>query len=185
MSGIFGRIGGQREDEEDANAAISLAPTGRGARWVRRHMAGPVVAVTTSFRGRFAGATVSACIVTSVDPLQLLISVEVDSQLERWLRDSGAFAVNVLPYGEQLVADRFAGLAPHVSPTFSEVPHTVGETGSPILNGSIAWADCTVTSFHQTGDHVCIVGEAIAVGRGAGDPEDPLLYYLSRYRHLR
>ena len=154
------------------------------ARWVRRHMAGGVSIITTLQGSRFRGTTVSACISTSIDPFQLLISLEDESQMAAWIQASGVFAANVLPWNEQFLADQFAGYAPLASATFERIPHFVGATGTPILRGAIAWVECRVVDSFRTGDHICFVGEALAKGSGDGRADDPMVYFFNRYRRL-
>ena len=169
---------------ENANASQGDVSSDRAARWVRRHMAGGVSIITTLHGSRFRGATVSACITTSIDPFQLLISLEDESQMAAWIESSGVFAANVLPWNEQFLADQFAGYAPLASGTFERIPHFIGDTGTPILRGSIAWVECRVVDTFRTGDHTCYVGQALATGSGEGRADDPMVYFFSRYRRL-
>jgi 3-hydroxy-9,10-secoandrosta-1,3,5(10)-triene-9,17-dione monooxygenase reductase component len=148
-------------------------------------MAGGVVVLTTAVDGAFRAATISACLLTSVDPLQFLVSIEQDSQIDGWLSQSGFFGLSVLPWQQQFFADQFAGLTPLASPYFRGIEHFTAATGAPLLTQSIAWADCRVVAQLPTGDHRCYVGEALEVGRGEGDADDPLVYFLNRYRRLR
>lgn len=101
------------------------------------------------------------------------------------LLDASFFAVNVLPWDQQFFADQFAGFTPLASPSFKGIEHFFSITGAPLLTRSIAWADCRVVAHLETGDHRCFVGEAVDIGRGEGDAEDPLVYYFNRYRRLR
>jgi flavin reductase (DIM6/NTAB) family NADH-FMN oxidoreductase RutF len=156
----------------------------RTARWIRRHMAGGVTVITTVHRELYRGTTVSACITASIDPFQLLISIEEDSQMEEWIQSSGVFAANLLPWSEQFLADQFAGYTPLASGKFERIPHSIGSTGAPILDGSIAWVDCRVEATFRTGDHVCFVGKAMWAGSGKGPADDPLVYFFNRYRRL-
>jgi flavin reductase (DIM6/NTAB) family NADH-FMN oxidoreductase RutF len=120
----------------------------------------------------------------SLDPVLFLASLSLDSQMDGWLRASGAFALNILPWREQFLADQFAGQAPLAAVTFAGVEHTTSETGAPILLASIAWADCRIVDAFVTGDHRCFVGEAVAMGEGKGDAAQPLVRYSNRYRSL-
>lgn len=156
----------------------------RAARAIRRHLAGGVCIVTTCHGGAFRGTTVTACLAVSMEPLQVLVSLEEDSQMAGWLEASGVCAVNILPWNEQFLADQFAGFTPLASKTFDRIPHTIGASGAPILSASIMWVDCTVTGRFVTGDHVCIVGQALETGNGSGRADDPLVYFLNRYRRL-
>jgi flavin reductase (DIM6/NTAB) family NADH-FMN oxidoreductase RutF len=157
----------------------------RSARWIRRHMAGGVSVITTVHGELFRGTTVSACIAASIDPFQMLVSIEEDSQMEEWIHRSGVFAFNLLPWNEQFLADQFAGFTPVASGTFRGIPHFVGSTGAPILEACMAWVECRVVSSLRTGDHVCFVGEAVGVGSGKGSVDDPLIYFFNRYHRLR
>lgn len=186
MSEIFGRIGGARDEDGDRDVETAdLRVDARGARWLRRRLAGGVVALTTRVADGFRASTLTACTVASIDPLQLLVSLELGGQMDGWLLQAEVFALNLLPWDQQLVADRFAGFGPLASTTFREIDHFFAETGAPILRKTIAWADCTIIQSFETGDHRCFIGQAVAIGRGEGAEDDPLVYFLNRYRRLR
>ena len=148
-------------------------------------MAGGVCVITTVHGKLYRGTTVSACITASIDPFQMLVSIEEDSQMEEWIRTSRVFVVNLLPWTEQFLADQFAGFTPVASSTFRGIPHSIGATGAPILQGSMAWVECRVLSELKTGDHICFVGRAVAAGSGKGSVDDPLIYFFNRYHRLR
>ena len=182
MTDLFGRLDDSTTPSE--SDAADLRPDTRGARWIRRRLAGGVVAITTSVGGAYRASTVTGCTSVSTEPPQFLVSIELDSQMDGWLLEAALFSLNILPWGQQFFADQFAGFTPLASPTFKGIDHFFSVTGAPVLAESIAWADCRIVSHLQTGDHRCFVGEAVAIGQGRGDERDPLLYYLSRYRRL-
>lgn len=185
MSEIFGRVGGPRDDEVSGESeSMALVPDARGARWLRRHLAGGVVALTTLVHGSFRAATVTACTMVSVDPLQFLVTLELDSQMEGWVDESRIFGLSVLPWRTQVLADRFAGFAPLAPTRFEGIDHFTAVTGVPLLSGCIAWADCEVSMDLETGDHRCFIGTALAIGKGEGEEDDPLVYFLNRYRRV-
>jgi flavin reductase (DIM6/NTAB) family NADH-FMN oxidoreductase RutF len=178
--------------EQDSTGRLRAEPEGdlsadeRGGRWLRRRFAGTVTVVTTrTADGTLRGATVSAAIMASVRPVLILVSLERESQMEEWVMGTGLFGISLLSWRQQLLADRFAGFAPLVHTTFRDVPHSLGQSGVPLLDGSIGWAECRVLTHIESGDHTCLLGEATNLGRGSGANEDPLLYYLNRYRRLR
>lgn len=186
MSEIFGRAGGPRDDAaRDPQTETEPRLNPEGGRWIRRHLAGGVLALTTLVDGTYRASTVTAAVLVSGDPLQFLVSIEAESQMESWLRQSGHFGLSILPWSQQFLADRFAGFAPLASKSFQDVDHFTANTGSPLLAESIGWADCRIVSELETGDHVCFVGEAVALGRGSGAEDDPMVYYRNRYRRLR
>ena len=65
---------------------------------------------------------------------------------------------------------------------FCDAPWHEGETGSPILDGAIAYFDCRLVAQHPGGDHSLFIGEI--VGAGYDESAEPLVWYGSRYRQL-
>lgn len=183
MSDIFGRLGPSPE-MMNPEPAGPLQLDSRGARWLRRRLAGGVVAVTVAVDSGYRAATVSACAVVSVEPLQFLVSLERDSQMEAWVEEAGAFGLSLLTWKQQSLADRFAGFAPLVHATFRDIAHFTAQTGSPLIEGCLGWADCSLIDALVTGDHHCFIGQAVAVGRGSGEADEPLVYFLNRYHRL-
>ena len=187
MSEIFGRLGGPRdaEDEAESETAGPMPVGSTAGRWLRRRSAGGIAALTTVVDGYYRASTVTAVMVASLDPFQVLISLERDSQMEAWIRLSGVFAVSLMTYEQQFLADQFAGLAPLAASRFAGIDHHVELTGAPVLDRSIGWADCRIHAEYATGDHTCFLGQVVAAGVGEGHAEQPLIYYLSRYSRLR
>ena len=187
MSEIFGRLGGPRDAEAaDSRETAGPLPVGPEAgRWLRRHVAGGVAALTTLVDGSYRASTITGYMVASVEPLQMLISVEQDSQMEQWVRESGFYALSVMTYQQQFFADQFAGMAPLAATRFQGIDHHVEVTGAPVLDGSIGWADCRVEAEITMGDHTCFLGRVVAIGMGAAFAEDPLIYFSGRYSRAR
>ncbi|HZS93321.1 MAG TPA: flavin reductase family protein [Chloroflexota bacterium] len=183
MSEIFGRLG--TPGEPVASDGAPLALDAAGARWLRRHQAAAVAALTTSTGGRFHAVAVSAFLQISTDPLLYLVSVESESRIDVALSQSGFFALNLLDRSQQFLADRLGGFAPAVPARFEGIPHFTAVTGAPILTDSIGWIDCRIVDELTMGDHTNIVGEAVGLGRGTGDGDDPLVYYRNKYSPLR
>jgi flavin reductase (DIM6/NTAB) family NADH-FMN oxidoreductase RutF len=130
-----------------------------------------------------AGMTANAIASVSVDPPLLLASINVKSETHQAIIGSHSFAVSVLGPQQQALADCFA------RPTtagklqgFCDAPWHEAETGSPILDGCIAFFDCRVTARHPGGDHSLFVGEIAAAG--FTPDADPLIWYASGYRRL-
>jgi len=185
MSEIIGRAGGPREVGQRPGDNEALQADEEGARWLRRHIVAGVTTVSTVTDGGFRATTVNTCISTSLDPPQFLVSIERDSQMEDWLLQSAVFGLSVLPWSEQFAADQFAGFTPLASSTFLGIDYFTSATGAPLLSRCVAWADCKLVQNLLTGDHRCFVGEAVALGRGQGNRDQPLISYVSRYRSLR
>lgn len=94
------------------------------------------------------------------------------------IRAAGGFCVNILGVHQERLArlfatpgtDRFRDLAT------APAPHT----GAPVVDGTVAWLDCTIESITPAGDHDFALGRVRALGT---DPHhDPLLFHLGQYR---
>ena len=137
---------------------------------------GVAVVTTTTPEGRPCGLTVNSFASLSLDPLLVLVCVEKNADTHDCIRSARAFAVNVLRSEDEAIARRFA--AWEVDRKFDGLAHHDEQTGSPILDDSLAWIDCRLYAEHDGGDHTIFVGEV-----QAGDAHEgaPLLYYRGGY----
>ena len=125
------------------------------------------------------GLTINSFTSVSLDPPLVLICVERQARSHEYITQSGAFAVNFLNERQEIISERFSARAPLVSGNFEGVPYRIAATGSPVLEGCLAWLDCRVWATYDGGDHTIIVGQVEALG--AGEESLPLLYYRGRY----
>ncbi len=56
---------------------------------------------------------------------------------------------------------------------------TPAASGSPLIAGSLTWADCAVDAVHDAGDHYIVVGRVLELGPTGTDR--PLLFYQGSY----
>ena len=147
------------------------------------HFATGVTVVAARHGPFMAGMTANAIATISVDPPILMASIARKAETHIAIVGSHAFSVSVLADDQEGLADCFA------QPTtadklkrFCDAPWHEAETGSPILEGALAYFDCRLTERHPGGDHTIFLGEIVA----AGYREDaaPLLWYGSHYRRL-
>lgn len=130
-----------------------------------------------------AGMTANAIATISIDPPILMASIARKAETHTAIVGSHAFSVSVLADDQEGLAECFA------QPTtadklkrFCDAPWHEAETGSPILEGALAYFDCRLTERHSGGDHTIFLGEIVAAGYR--DDAAPLLWYGSRYRRL-
>jgi flavin reductase len=130
-----------------------------------------------------AGMTANAIASVSIDPPLLLASIGRRSETHVAIAGSYSFAVSVLSADQQALAECFAQATTAAKlQRFCDAPWHEAETGSPILEGAIAYFDCRLTAQHPGGDHTIFVGEIVASGY---DPAaEPLIWFGSRYRRL-
>ena len=122
------------------------------------------------------GFTASAVSSLSLEPRMLLVCVSERSSTLDIIRNVGSFAVNILTATQQEVAQQVA------TPTgnrFAGLRWRPGsETGAPVIDGSLAYAECRLTDTCKGGDHVIVMGEIVA---GDAHEAEPLLYFRGRY----
>ena len=144
-----------------------------------RKFASGVTIVTVAAGDELHGMTASAFASVSLEPPLVLVCLDKASRTLTLLRDTGAFAINVLGAGQQDASRAFArpGLKP-----FASVPHRPGDNGAPVLDDAIAALECTTYSVFEAGDHEVVLGEVSAARIPGGEP---LVYYDGAYRSLR
>ena len=130
-----------------------------------------------------AGMTANAIASISVDPPIMMASIARRAETHGAIIGSHAFAISVLSRDQRAVADCFA------QPTtadklkrFCDAEWHEAETGSPILDGALAYFDCRLTARHDGGDHTVFLGEIVAAG--FREDAEPLLWYASAYREM-
>lgn len=144
------------------------------------HFATGVTVVTTvDADARPTGLTVSAFASLSLDPPLVLVCVAHKAQSYAALRESGRFAVNILSAAQEQASRRFATTR---LDKFAGVPHRLSPRGLPLLEGALAYLECTTVATHDEGDHTIFVGRVDAGDVAEGEP---LLYYRGRYARLR
>ena len=155
-------------------------------RWLRTMMArfATGVSVVAARQGPLlAGMTANAIASVSIDPPLLVASISRGSETHAAIIGSHSFAVSVLAADQQEVAECFAQSTTAVKlKRFCDAPWHEAETGSPILDGAIAFFDCRISATHPGGDHTIFIGEIVAAGYD--EAAEPLLWYGSRYRQL-
>ncbi len=152
---------------EDFRATLRRFPTG-------------ITVVTTLLEGRRKGFTANAFSSVSVDPPVVLICVNRQSRTHPLIAEAGSFCINILRLEQREVAvafasrrttDPFAGLACRSAPT-----------GSPIIENTLAYLDCTLAEEHTAGTHTIFLGSVVACGFSDGAP---LGYFNADYRDFK
>jgi flavin reductase len=130
-----------------------------------------------------AGMTANAIASISIDPPLMMASIARKAETHVAIVGSHAFALSVLSAEQRDLAECFA------QPTtaeklkrFCDAPWDEAETGSPILEGALAYFDCRLSARHDGGDHTIFIGEIVAAGYR--EDAEPLLWYASGYRIL-
>jgi flavin reductase (DIM6/NTAB) family NADH-FMN oxidoreductase RutF len=129
--------------------------------------------------GTPVGLTANSFTSVSLDPPLLLVCIANTAGTAPVLRDAAHFGVNVLQIGQQPASNRFAARG---EDRFANQPWAPGQTGVPLLGGSLVSFECQRESLHEAGDHFILVGRVV---RAQFEPHrDPLLYFRGKYRRL-
>jgi 3-hydroxy-9,10-secoandrosta-1,3,5(10)-triene-9,17-dione monooxygenase reductase component len=143
-----------------------------------RFATGVSIATAVDDGGIPHGLTVSSFTSVSLDPPLVLICLGHRVTVIDMFRRAKYFGINVLGADQQELSDRFARKG---EDRFSGLAWQVGQTGVPLLPGSIAHIECAVHQRFTSGDHDIFVGEMVRAEVADGDP---LIYWASRYCHL-
>jgi len=114
--------------------------------------------------GRVAAATVNWVTQGSFEPPLVVVGVKADSHAHALIKETRAFALNVLGKGQQALAFTFFKPAERQGQTISGEPFRPGTTGAPILEKTPAFIECTLEAAVEKGDHSIFVGKVVDVG---------------------
>jgi flavin reductase (DIM6/NTAB) family NADH-FMN oxidoreductase RutF len=120
--------------------------------------------LTAASGDRVAAATVNWVTQASFEPPLVAVGVKTDSQAHALIKESNAFALNVLGKGQQALAFTFFKPADRQGQTISGEPFRPGTTGAPILASTPAFIECSLEATVEKGDHSVFVGQVVDVG---------------------
>lgn len=142
------------------------------------------VTVVTAERepGKVHGMTANSLTSVSLDPLLILICVDLKARLHGYLKAQRRFGVNILKDSQQPLSEFFA--QPEQDPAeearlgvrFCSTP-----SGIPLLEGVLAHIGCNVAAQYMSGDHSIFVAEVESLELYDGEP---LVHYRGGYRRL-
>ncbi len=141
-------------------------------------LTGVTVVTTRDEHDRAVGLTMSAVSPLSLNPPQFLVNLDLGSETLTAILVRKAFCINFLGSNQREVCSQFAKKG---SDKFAGMAHRSGELGMPVIEGAIAYVECTVADVFNSGDHSIIVGDA-RYGKVSGG--SPLAYFRSAFREL-
>lgn len=138
-----------------------------------------VVIVAGMAGGEPVGVAVGSFTSVSLDPPLVGFFIADTSSTWPVIAPSGGFCASVLGADQEAVsrlfatrgADKFAGCGWRPSPS-----------GRPIIDGAVAWVDCSIEQTLPAGDHRLVLGRIQAMA--ASDGDEPLVFLGGRYRQL-
>jgi flavin reductase (DIM6/NTAB) family NADH-FMN oxidoreductase RutF len=136
-----------------------------------------VVIVTADAAEGPVGLAIGSFTSVSLDPP--LVGFLPDKGSTSWpkIAATGSFCVNVLAADQLSVCKAFASKG---GDKYASVTWRTASTGAPVLEGVVAWMDCSVEDVAEAGDHWFVTGriQEMAVER---DDVGPLLFFRGQY----
>jgi flavin reductase (DIM6/NTAB) family NADH-FMN oxidoreductase RutF/DNA-binding IclR family transcriptional regulator len=123
-----------------------------------------------------AGFVVGSFTSVSLEPP--LVAFFPDKGSTSWPRieRAGRFCVNILSADQEDVCRRFASRA---ADKFEGISCREAGSGSPIIDGVVAWIDCDLETVEEAGDHYIVLGRVRELD--VEDPSLPLLFFQGGY----
>jgi flavin reductase (DIM6/NTAB) family NADH-FMN oxidoreductase RutF len=142
---------------------------------------GVVVVTALSASGEALGMTVGSFTSVSLDPPLVAFLPDKASSSWKAIRESGPrFCVNFLSAQQE---DVCRAVASRKVKKFNDIPWHPSAAGNPIIDGAVAYVDCTVEKVHDAGDHHIVIGRAHDLELTGGGY--PLLFFRGGYGSFR
>lgn len=122
-------------------------------------MTGVTVVAVLDPDGRPVGFTANSFTSVSLDPPLLLACLARSSRNHAIVAGAPGFAVNILAAAQREISNLFAR---PVEDRFAAVTWRPGPYGSPILDETAAWFDCSTERVIEAGDHDILLGRVEA-----------------------
>lgn len=153
-------------DADEFRRTVGLLPTG-------------VTVVSAVGDSGPAGATASAVCSLSLEPMMMLVCLDLGSRSLAALREAGRFGISVLDENQKSTAEVFASKVPQKEKWSTVESRDHG--GVPLVEGALAQVVCTVAEVIPGGDHVIVTG---LVEEVEARPGEPLIYHGGLFRSL-
>jgi flavin reductase (DIM6/NTAB) family NADH-FMN oxidoreductase RutF len=143
-----------------------------------------VAVLTTRTRDIDHAMTANALTSVSLEPLLLLVCVELEARFHDVVVDAGIWGLSVLSAADRPAADWLATRGRPLHAQLDHIAHHHGpQTGVALLDGALSAFECRTTAIYPAGDHSIVVGEVVSV-ETAAHPGEALMYYRGRYARL-
>jgi flavin reductase (DIM6/NTAB) family NADH-FMN oxidoreductase RutF/DNA-binding IclR family transcriptional regulator len=148
----------------------------RFRRVLGQYPTGVSVVTTKDETGTPVGMAVGSFNSVSLDPPLIAFFPKRESTTWQRIERARSFCVNILSADQEHLCRRFA--APSLD-RFAGIGSREASSGSPIIDGVVAWIDCDIEFVHEAGDHYIVIGRVREL-----DIENaslPLLFYQGGY----
>ena len=166
--------------------AYGVTGSPEALRHVMGHFSSGVTIATALYHGIKHAMTATAVFSVSLEPPLVLVCVGKSSRFHKAIINADDWCLSLLTVGQASLAKHFANSGRDLLSQFDGVPHTPSPlSGTPLIDGALAWLECSTYGMHDGGDHTIVVGRVV---RASGLPSDddpnalpPLTYYRGAY----
>lgn len=146
-----------------------------------RQLAGGVSVITACQGAQRTGLTATSVVSLSMDPAELLISVNQNASACPLILKTKRFGVNVLSASLLDVAERFSGKGGICGEQrYQDALWERDEHGVWLLSDALATFSCEVGQLWEHRTHVLIVGKVVGV-HSCHQANEPLTYWQGQY----
>ena len=171
----------------DELLAPHIAPAARAhdpqrfRRILGHYPTGVTVVTAIGEDGQPEGMVVGSFTSVSLDPPLVAFLPASNSGSWARLRRAGRFCVNILGADHEQLCRQFAARRSDKDSgdKYAGVRWTPAPTGSPIIDGAVAWIDCETETIHTAGDHDIVIGRVLDLD--SADEGLPLLFFQGGY----
>ena len=168
------------KDSRESVTEDSFAHDAKNPKWFRQvlgqYPTGVCVVTATQLDGRPVAMVVGSFTSVSLNPP--LVAFLPDRSSSSWpkIQSAGRFCVNILGADQEVLCRRFASKA---ADKFEGLSYHQSGSGSPIIDGAVAWIDCDIDSVLEAGDHYIVLGLVRELQIGSSGL--PLLFFQGGY----
>lgn len=144
--------------EKDVAARQETAPAfdpGEFRRALGSFLTGVTIVTTIGAEGEPRGFTANSFTSVSLDPPLVLVCIAKKALGHSAFSTSRGFAINILSESQKTESGIFASKA---ADKFASVAWQCGQTGNPLIDGSVAVFDCGMEQLVDAGDHSILIG---------------------------
>jgi|GEM_PF-32334 len=118
-------------------------------------LTGVTIVTTIDEAGEPRGFTANSFTSVSLEPPLVLVCIAKKALGHQAFSTSRGFAINILAEAQKAASGIFASKAPD---KFASVAWQPGQTGNPLIEGSVAVFDCGMEQLVDAGDHSILIG---------------------------
>ena len=128
--------------------------------------------------------TANAFTSVSIEPLLVLVCVEVEARFHDAVTEAGQWGVSVLDGSARATSEWLATRGRPLHGQLDRVPHHYGPvTGAALLDTALATMECRTVAVYPGGDHSIVLGEVMAIATRDSD-DGGLIHYRGRYDRI-